>query len=91
MAAEAFVPRTAVLELEMTIDEAIRYIVSCGVLVPELQAPDAALSSGPPLTGRTPSPAVEDQEDQDDRLTTVGATPSLDVSEASNQRAGDGG
>jgi uncharacterized membrane protein len=57
-----YVPREDVIPLPMTVDEALRLIISCGVLVPPHQAISlaqfsaAAAAAGTPLPMPSPAP-----------------------------------
>jgi len=49
-------PRTDVIELDMSVDEALKYVVSMGTVAPGDRNAAAAASS-PALNDRTPGPA----------------------------------
>jgi len=45
------VPRDEVIELEMEVDQALKMIISLGVVVPQWKAPDTAANLAPPAPG----------------------------------------
>jgi uncharacterized membrane protein len=45
------VPRDEVIELDMEVDQALKMIISLGVVVPHWKAPDTAVSLAPPAPG----------------------------------------
>ena len=52
------VPRSRVRELDMTVDEALKYVISMGVVSPRaraLPAPPPAIAASPPATAREPA------------------------------------
>jgi uncharacterized membrane protein len=71
------VPRSDVIELPITVEEAIRFAVSGGVLIPRHQVHDEALDSGGqevreqspvlPLTRHKPPPPAEDADQTESR------------------------
>jgi uncharacterized membrane protein len=55
-------PRTQVRELDMTVDEALKYIISMGVVAPRLHPPAAPPRGEPAAAGGYPAPPSEHVE-----------------------------